>query len=383
MSSDSDDLFDMSRRIKPAVKTKKVTKLKKPSKFASAPLVRKRTNSDSDSDTQGRHSNGNHSEHRAGGSSNTPRKKPNNSSVSNVIDVDDDDIEVVGATSAVAVARAKLEAEKLLLLQARERAAAGSTLLKSPAVKRRIHDSNTSPSAANAALAVSPPSIDLLASEPDAEVTVYLFTRTGGEKPAMKLRVKVKPSQPFKAIFDDSCQRLGVHPGGMIFTFKNVELLPLSNVRALSSLKSNEPLRINGFLRDHYDELKQQAASELQRKISWLENGNGGEEGRHTNSQPHSGSSGGDGAGDFADEEASQQGPKLEILLRDSLKREMKVGVRSTTQISAIIKAFATKFGVDPSKIRIEFDHERLEPGTCVGDTEVEANDLLDVVIVK
>lgn len=69
------------------------------------------------------------------------------------------------------------------------------------------------------------------------------------------------------------------------------------------------------------------------------------------------------------------------IQLRDAT-RSLKVKVNAETQISKLADHFRSKFEIDPARaIRLEFDDEPLAPDSVVGDTELEQDYTVDVMI--
>ncbi|KAI8618318.1 hypothetical protein BC830DRAFT_1166293 [Chytriomyces sp. MP71] len=379
--SDSDDLFDMSKRRKAPqprrtrtvkLKTSKFAKAAKAcpasgpgdsSKLAPTPSQHRRKQGSETNAIWIDSDNGDDELHTLEHAQRKRRRQ--------VGDDSDSDNEVAGASSSlVAAARAKLEAEKIMLHEAKKRK------------ERSIAEA-----AAKAAAVVSPPKMLDATSlqvyndqspstgmiedgEEPVEILVNIFFRNVNEP--QKLCFRIAPSQTFRSVFDEVSANLGIPSHEMVFVKNNVELLPLSTPSAFSStMHAKEQLEISAFFRDHYMERKRDEAQDLERRLRKIQ-------GEQDTEIP---------IGTVA---ASQEEPRkgddevtLLINLRDSQGRELSVNVRKTTKMSKIAAAFVSKLNLDLStKVLLEFDHERLDAECVVGDTEIETGDLLDVIVL-
>lgn len=74
---------------------------------------------------------------------------------------------------------------------------------------------------------------------------------------------------------------------------------------------------------------------------------------------------------------------KLRITIRAGRDKEIKLAVSKTTTVGTILKKFLQLTGEPESKfpqVRLEYDGEKLSNDDRIGDTDVEDDDLLDVV---
>lgn len=80
---------------------------------------------------------------------------------------------------------------------------------------------------------------------------------------------------------------------------------------------------------------------------------------------------------------AAAEGDTVTLSIRSPGEDEAKsVRIRRTDPLGKVIKAFAGKLAVDPSKLKLMFDGERIDPERTPDNLELEDDDLLDLVRV-
>ncbi|KAJ3024757.1 UNVERIFIED_CONTAM: hypothetical protein HDU68_007811 [Siphonaria sp. JEL0065] len=366
-SSDSDNLFDLSKRNnskKPPLPKRTPSKVHK-SKFSKLAqpikLLSKRSflfDSDSDSEDAKKRDIDKMD-------ANNKRLKPNDD-VCIILSDDDDVLNDGKAKEKDNELRLKLEQEREKLRQLKERKAAEALVSSSPPKPTSLSNANKHSQDENEAASIL--------TEDPITLTVLIWQRENPEK-ATKVKFKIAPIHSFKLVMDNVCERLGVAGlQDMVFKFKNVELLPLSTPKTMGSYQAGQSLKIDAFRRDYYNQLQAAKTLELERTYSQMNEAVGG--GDHIS------------AGDD-DVHAAEPPPTpltaaadtniLHIKVRDRSQTTHELKVKPTTKISAIIDAFAKLVDKPASSIRLEFDHEILDPSSTIEECEIEDDDLIDV----
>ncbi|KAJ2318112.1 hypothetical protein GGI00_006652, partial [Coemansia sp. RSA 2681] len=74
-------------------------------------------------------------------------------------------------------------------------------------------------------------------------------------------------------------------------------------------------------------------------------------------------------------------GKSMRIKVRDKSGKDALLLVTSATAIQAIIRNYISMAKLDPNtSVSLEFDDERLDPSTTIGDTEIEDDDMLTAI---
>lgn len=70
----------------------------------------------------------------------------------------------------------------------------------------------------------------------------------------------------------------------------------------------------------------------------------------------------------------------FKLTLRSSSTKNITVTVRPTTKCSAIIATFLKRAGKKASGARLVVDGDSMNPGTAIGEADLEDGDMVDVV---
>ncbi|KAJ3062604.1 hypothetical protein HDU98_001522 [Podochytrium sp. JEL0797] len=366
MDSDSDDgLFDLSHKAsksKPKPKRKSPSKpAQKKSKFTrpSPPKQTKRSFSLDSSDEDEQHED-------------PPPVKRGKLNVHDdddciILSGDEDgsgelakDPEVLARLIELDAARHQYAAEKEQLRLAMERAA----LPPSPVKKAASFLSESSKSQEN-----SQPDIP----ETPITLTVSIWSQEAPETPT-KMKFKVLPSHPFKVVMEAVCARDGavVQLTQMVFVYKSIELLPLSTPKTMGSSQPGQSLKIDAYRRDYYHLLQNARTRQLERELQRIE-----EEEKAQSQDFDDGPEDGP-AGGGQDEQPAGGGDTLTINLRDKNQETVTLSVRPTTTILRIIQAYLKQTG-KVGNVRLEFDHDALDPDSTIEAAGIEDGDLIDV----
>ncbi|KAI8355726.1 ubiquitin-2 like Rad60 SUMO-like-domain-containing protein [Mortierella sp. GBAus27b] len=224
----------------------------------------------------------------------------------------------------------------------------------------------------------------LLVVPPEHEVLMKEF-----EKP---IQVTVRADESFRRMMEWYCA-MKKSRSTLVFTFLGSRLMASSTPHSLD-FPSKVVLDI--YEQSAYDYIKQQETLEQSRSLAAMERyakdaahigamqtGGQGRRQQQQQQQPSRNNDYDDGgdedpkAGDGATQESD---PYLFIKLRGQNTSDLKIKVKPTTTIFAILSHYrnVNKIPFD-TPVKLEFDDEVIDPSKTIGDTDVEDDDMLIV----
>ncbi|KAF9162712.1 hypothetical protein DFQ26_003285 [Actinomortierella ambigua] len=197
----------------------------------------------------------------------------------------------------------------------------------------------------------------------------------------MDVKIAMNDSDPFKGMMQFYAMHKMMRPSDLVFTYKNMRLLPSATPRSLS-MPSVVVLDI--YTEAGYNCMKQHADEERAR---WLLERSQQEE---KTPPPKTGAS--DGHDSNANigqttldqqDEGDEESEFLFIKIRGKDTTDERMRVKKSTTVAAICSAYKKlKRIAETTVVKLEFDDSTLPPQTSMADTDIEDDDMLTATLL-